>query len=218
MTDAVEQQLDPSGTSPDNAEETRDGGVQSEFPLGCTGSPELPESAKDEISDASNDADEEPVPTSERTNSGGRDSISLQRVASVEEISRAMAKAEKSRPRRRRQESETMQKWKEEFEERLKKKDELESEAIEQLRIQADNEKTQWYEQWRKELAERRKQHMREREEASDQVDEDVWIKMSRLAKSLNSRKNSQDLNRLKAFSRLLDDPPRTYGAVPMTR
>lgn len=79
------------------------------------------------------------------TEARSRDSISLQRMASVEEISRAMAKAEKSRPRRKRQESETMQNWKKDFEERLKKKDELESEAIKQLRAQADSEKSQWY-------------------------------------------------------------------------
>lgn len=74
------------------------------------------------------------------------------------------------------------------------------------------------YEQWKQEVAERREQNLRDQDEASDQVDGDVWTKMSRLAKTLNTRKNSQDLNRMKAFSNFLDKLPRNNGTVPQNR
>ncbi|OQR80272.1 hypothetical protein BIW11_05172 [Tropilaelaps mercedesae] len=146
---------------------------------------------------------------------GPRASISLQRVASVEEISRAIARAEQGRPRirRRRQESETMQQWKKDFEERLRIKDELEAGAIENLKKQAEKDKQEWYAQWQADLAQRRELRRVEKQEEADALQEsnsaNCWQRMSRIAKSLCIRRESKDLNRMRALLIALEKPPK---------
>ncbi|XP_022647837.1 uncharacterized protein LOC111244734 isoform X3 [Varroa destructor] len=152
--------------------------------------------------------------TNDGTNS--RASISLQTVASVGMIRNSMARAEHCRPQARRfhQESETMQQWRKDFEERLRIKDQLEAEAIKELREEAGRSKREWYAQWPAEVAERRVLRSLEEQMAADALRESnsnstCWQRMSRIAKSLNIRRESKDLNRMRALLIALERPPK---------